>query len=129
MPLLILMAERPQARNPRGIGIAELFLTPPEAERRYITNPTGSDWGRFFLAVDRVLRLLEPRLPRRPRARAIRRAVDFVTERLNGEDGLGGIFPPMANTVMAFETLGYPKDHPRPADRQAGGAQAASWTA
>jgi squalene-hopene/tetraprenyl-beta-curcumene cyclase len=112
VPLLILMAERPQAKNPRGVSIAELFLTPPEAERRYITNPTGSSWGRFFLAVDHVLRRLEPHIPRQPRARAIRRAVDFITKRLNGEDGLGGILPPMANTVMAFETLGYPKDHP-----------------
>jgi squalene-hopene/tetraprenyl-beta-curcumene cyclase len=31
---------------------------------------------------------------------------------LNGEDGLGAIFPPMANTVMMYEALGYPADHP-----------------
>jgi squalene-hopene/tetraprenyl-beta-curcumene cyclase len=36
----------------------------------------------------------------------------FVKERLNGEDGLGGIFPAMANTVMAYDALGYAKDHP-----------------
>ena len=36
----------------------------------------------------------------------------FVTERLNGEDGLGAIFPAMANTVMMFDVLGYPTDHP-----------------
>ena len=34
----------------------------------------------------------------------------FIKPRLNGEEGLGGIFPAMANTVMAFEALGYPKD-------------------
>ena len=39
----------------------------------------------------------------------------FVTERLNGEDGLGGIYPAMANTVMMFDTLGYPPDHPHAA--------------
>ena len=27
----------------------------------------------------------------------------FVTERLNGEDGLGGIFPAMANALMMFD--------------------------
>ena len=32
--------------------------------------------------------------------------------RLNGEDGLGAIFPPMANVLMAFDTLGYPAEHP-----------------
>ena len=57
--------------------------------------------------MDRVLRLLEPRLPQRQRARAIRKAVAFITQRLNGEDGLGAIFPAMADTVMAFTTLGY----------------------
>ena len=38
--------------------------------------------------------------------------MEFATTRLNGEDGLGGIFPAMANMVMAFDQLGYPRDHP-----------------
>jgi squalene-hopene/tetraprenyl-beta-curcumene cyclase len=112
VPLLILMARKPRALNPRGIGIAEVFLTPPEQERAYITSPTGATWGRFFLTVDRLLRFAEPLFPGRPRERAIRQAVAFITERLNGEDGLGAIFTPMAATVMVFETLGYPKDDP-----------------
>jgi squalene-hopene/tetraprenyl-beta-curcumene cyclase len=111
-PLLVLMACKPRARNPRDVGIAELFVTPPEQERNYIANPTGSAWGRFFLAIDRILRVAEPFFPRRTRQRAIRHAVVFITERLNGEDGLGAIYPAMAYTVMAFTTLGYPKDHP-----------------
>jgi squalene-hopene/tetraprenyl-beta-curcumene cyclase len=36
-----------------------------------------------------------------------------VTERLNGEDGLGAIFPAMANSVMMFDALGYPEHHPQ----------------
>ncbi len=112
VPLLILMAYRPRACNPRAVGIAELFVTAAEEEREYIANPTGSGWGRFFLAVDRGRRRAAPYFPKRARRRALRRAVAFVTERLNGEDGLGGIYPAMANTVMAFDALGYPKDHP-----------------
>ena len=46
------------------------------------------------------------------RKRAVSRAVTFVTERLNGEDGLGAIYPAMANSVMMYEALGYPEDHP-----------------
>ena len=49
------------------------------------------------------------------RARGKRRstkAVAFVTERLNGEDGLGAIFPAMANSVMMFDALGYARSHP-----------------
>jgi len=50
--------------------------------------------------------------PAEPRRRAIEKAVAFVTERLNGEDGLGGIFPAMANALMMYDCLGYPADHP-----------------
>ena len=32
---------------------------------------------------------------------------------MNGEDGLGAIFPAMANSVMMFDVLGYPEDHPQ----------------
>jgi squalene-hopene/tetraprenyl-beta-curcumene cyclase len=46
------------------------------------------------------------------RARAIEAAVAFIEERLNGEDGLGAIYPPMANTVMMYEVLGKPADYP-----------------
>jgi squalene-hopene/tetraprenyl-beta-curcumene cyclase len=112
VPLALLMALKPRARNPRGVRIDELFVTPPEAERGYVTNPTGAAWGSFFLGVDRLLRLAEPYLPHAPRRRAMDKAVAFITERLNGEDGLGGIFPPMASTVMAFDALGYAHDHP-----------------
>ena len=111
-PLLILMALKPRARNPRGVDIAELFVTPPEQERRYLVNPTGKWTGEMFLWLDRLLRLVEPRFPQHRRARAIAAAVDFIAERLNGKDGLGGIFPAMANALMAFDALGYPRQHP-----------------
>jgi squalene-hopene/tetraprenyl-beta-curcumene cyclase len=112
VPLLGLMALRPRARNPRGIGIPELFCTPAEDVRDWIRGPYRSAWGRAFKLVDAVVRRAEPLLPRRARARAIQQAVAFVTERLNGEDGLGAIYPAMANTVMLFDALGYAPDHP-----------------
>jgi squalene-hopene/tetraprenyl-beta-curcumene cyclase len=112
VPLLVLMALRPRARNPHGIEIQELFRTPPEQVTDWIRGPYRSGWGRFFKGVDVALRLAEPLYPRRTRQRAIELAVKFVTERLNGDDGLGGIYPAMANSVMMFDTLGYAPDHP-----------------
>ena len=41
----------------------------------------------------------------------------WTTERLNGEDGLGAIYPAMANSVMMYDVLGYAPDHPRPRHR------------
>ena len=99
-PLTILMSLKPRARNPRQVGIEELFVTPASAERHYITNPTGSALGHGLIALDHVLRLVEPWVPAGLRRRAIERSVAFITEHLNGEDGLGAIFPPMAASVM-----------------------------
>ncbi len=112
VPLLVLMAMRPRARNPRGVTIAELFVEPPESVRGWIAPPTASPVGHAFALLDRLLRLAEPVFPADPRRRAVERAIAFVTERLNGEDGLGGIFPAMANALMMFDCLGYAPDHP-----------------
>jgi len=51
-------------------------------------------------------------MPKGPRKRAIDKAVAFVTERLNGIDGLGAIYPAMENSVKMYAVLGYPADHP-----------------
>ncbi len=112
MPLVILMAMKPLARNPRDVHIRELFVTPPEEERGYITNPTGSRIGNVFVRLDKILKVVDPHMPWIVRKRAVKAAVDFIKPRLNGEDGLGGIFPAMANAVMAYQALGYPEDDP-----------------
>jgi len=110
VPLLVLMALKPLARNPRNVRIDELFRMPPDRVRDWIRGPYRSPWGRFFKAVDTVLRAADPAFPRHTRRRAIDKAVAFVTERLNGDDGLGGIYPAIANSVMMFDTLGFAPD-------------------
>jgi squalene-hopene/tetraprenyl-beta-curcumene cyclase len=112
VPLLVVMALRPKARNPRGITIRELFIESPEAVRDWIAPSTPSAVGHGFVLLDRLLRKAEPLFPTDPRRRAIEKAVAFVTERLNGEDGLGGIFPAMANALMMYDCLGYRREHP-----------------
>ncbi|MGA3003107.1 MAG: squalene--hopene cyclase [Acetobacteraceae bacterium] len=112
VPLLVLMAKRPLARNPCDIQIPELFCTPPDQVRDWIRGPYRSSWGRFFKLLDTVLRAVQPRFPRAGHERATQRAIAFVTERLNGDDGLGGIYPAIANSVMMFDTLGFAPEHP-----------------
>jgi squalene-hopene/tetraprenyl-beta-curcumene cyclase len=113
VPLLVLMALKPKARNRKGVRIDELFVTPPHTLGLAPKAPQQkAAWFLFFRAVDRVLRLIEPRFPKAMRQRAIEKAKAFVTERLNGEDGLGAIFPAMANSVMMFDALGLPAYDP-----------------
>jgi squalene-hopene/tetraprenyl-beta-curcumene cyclase len=113
VPLLVLQALEPRARNPKGIAIEELFLEPPQTIGLAPKAPQQKAlWFWVFRGVDVVLRFITPMFPRRWRRRAIERAMAWVTERLNGEDGLGAIFPAMANSVMMFDALGYPEQHP-----------------
>ncbi len=115
VPLLVLMATRPRAVNPHGMHIRELFTRPPERIRDYIRGPYRSFWGHAFKLLDVVLKRGEGLFPDPVRARATAQAVAFVTERLNGEDGLGAIYPAMANSVMMFAALGYEPSHPHAA--------------
>ena len=113
IPLTVLNALKPKARNPKGIGIAELFTVPPEDVKTWPKGPhQKSPWSEIFGGIDRVLRVSEPFFPKSLRKRSINKAVAFVTERLNGEDGLGAIFPAMVNSLLVYDALGYSPDHP-----------------
>jgi squalene-hopene/tetraprenyl-beta-curcumene cyclase len=114
VPLLVLMAKKPCARNPKGVRIDELFIDPPEKLGPAPKAPQQSAaWFAFFRAVDVLLRATEPLFPERTRQRAIDCAMAWVEERLNGEDGLGAIYPAMANSVMMYDALGFPESHPQ----------------
>jgi squalene-hopene/tetraprenyl-beta-curcumene cyclase len=113
VPLMVLAALKPVAKNPKGVGINELFLQDPKSVGMTKKAPHQS-WGWFLLfrALDKILRVIEPLFPKKLRARAIESALAFTEERLNGEDGLGAIYPPMANAVMMYETLGKDENFP-----------------
>src|ERR1700710_2747319 len=79
VPLMVLAALKPRAKNVSGIGIDELFLQPPQSIGMTAKAPHQS-WGWFvlFRGLDSVLRWVEPLFPKRSRARAIARAVAFI---------------------------------------------------
>lgn len=111
VPLFILCTRKPKAKNPRNIGIRELFTTAPEKERHYFRR--AGMLAKAFLLIDRLGRMIDPFIPSRLRERATRRAEDWFIARLNGDHGLGAIFPAMVNALQAMVILGYPADDPR----------------
>ena len=111
VPLLVLMTLRPQAVNRRGIRVDELYAAGVKPPWRADHAHVG--WAIGFGALDRVLKAGRGLWPKRLRAHAIARAQSFVEERLNGVDGLGAIYPAMANGVMMFAALGLAEDDPR----------------
>ena len=111
VPLLVLSAGKPLARNPRDVHIGELFVPGvPAASPRAPHQKAG--WSAFFTSLDWCLKRFELFWPKKLRAHAIEKCRVWITERLNGEDGLGAIYPAMANSVMMYDLLGYPPDHP-----------------
>ena len=113
VPLLVLAALKPRARNPKRVGIDELFLQDPRTIGPPARAPHQSrGWFVLFRSLDAILRVVEPLFPKKLRQRAIDAALAFTEERLNGEDGIGAIYPPMANIVMMYDVLGKGADFP-----------------
>ncbi len=109
VPLFILCTLKATAKNPHKVGILELFITHPDEEQHYF--PERTLLNKFFLGLDYLGRKTRPLIPEKMHQRAIEKAKSWFIERLNGEDGLGGIFPAMVNAYEAMLLLGMPKDH------------------
>lgn len=110
VPLFILCTLKPVAENPRGVDIRELFTTPPEDEAHYfrVTTPLS----RAFLMLDRIGRLIDKFVPASIRRISIDKCEQWFIKRMNGEHGIGGIFPAMVNAYESLVVLDYPADHP-----------------
>ena len=112
VPLLVLGAIQPVACNALGVKVDELYTDAAVRPGRRAADPKWP-WTTGFNALDRLLKAGNALWPKKLRARAIRACVDWVIERLNGVDGLGAIYPAMANSVMMFDCLGVDHDDPR----------------
>jgi squalene-hopene cyclase len=101
---------KPAAVNPRGVDIRELFIIPPENELNYFRITTAL--SRVFLILDHVGRLIEKLVPAFVRNISIRKCEQWFLNRMNEENGIGGIFPAMVNVYESLVVLGYVRNHP-----------------
>ena len=108
VPLFVLCTLKAKAVNPRAVDIRELFVTPPEEEQHYfrITTPLT----RAFLVLDHVGSLFEKLVPKFVRNISVRKCEKWFTDRMNGEYGIGGIFPAMVNVYESLIILGHDKN-------------------
>jgi len=109
IPLFILCTLEAKAKNPLNIDILELFIVHPDKEKHYF--PERGLLNKFFLFLDALGRKSRILVSDKMHHIAVTRAKNWFTERLNGEDGLGGIFPAMVNAYQAMLLLGMPADH------------------
>ncbi|MFQ5897481.1 MAG: squalene--hopene cyclase [Candidatus Methylomirabilia bacterium] len=118
VPLLIVMDSRPVKLLPPHLGLGELWPVPRDRARlRFPRMPRPFSakalfWKNFFIAVDDALKAWERWGPRPFRGRALEAARRWLEPRLAVPGGLGGIYPAMANAVLALRCLRYPSDHP-----------------
>jgi len=118
VPLLIIFDAKPLCRIPHEQGIEELYSTPRDRVNFRQVPPFRKDphwftWRNLFIAFDVGLKLYDRSVPRWLRKKAVARAAEWMLERMEGEGGLGAIYPAMANSVVALRCLGYAVDHPR----------------
>ena len=114
VPVLVLDAKRPRARNAYHVGIDELFNVAPST-MRLLPRASHQNAGLFalFRGLDAMLRIARHLFPKRWRQRTIDDAVAFVDARLDAEDGLAGIYPTTAMAVMMYDAVDYPRNHPQ----------------
>src|SRR5436309_1888883 len=116
-PLLIIFHYKPVCRIPKEQGIDELYFTAREwvnfrRERPFRKDHRWLTWRNFFITLDGVPRFYERVVPQGLRKKAIARAAQWMLKRMEGDGGLGAIYPAMANSVVALRCLGYEVDHP-----------------
>lgn len=113
-PLAILNHFKPTRTLPAEFHLHELY--PAGMENTDLSLKKDARfwaWRNFFLRCDSLLKLYN-RFPFHPlRQLALRKAEEWMTERMgDGSEGLSAIFPAMLNAMMALQVLGYEKDHP-----------------
>jgi squalene-hopene/tetraprenyl-beta-curcumene cyclase len=117
VPLSIINHFKP-TRRPDHIHITLDELYPEGYHERDLAlppDPQGLTWRNFFIWLDKVHKFAERFAQHNIhpfRKRALKKAEQWMLQRLEGADGLAAIFPSMLNALIALKTLGYPDDHP-----------------
>jgi squalene-hopene/tetraprenyl-beta-curcumene cyclase len=111
VPLSIFFAYKPVRTLPAELGIAELFLRPPDTPlwphpptRRWLS------WTNLFLVLDAVFKKVDAIGLGPVRRLALQRAADWMLAHFDDSDGLGAIYPPIIYTIVSLRCLGYADD-------------------
>jgi len=107
VPMLILYAQRPHVKV--GFSIRDLQLPYDQPGAKSLKN---AFWRSVFKFLDRGMAIYNRLGVRWVRRIAIQKAEQWMLERNKPPGGLGAIYPPMLNTIMALRSLGYSKDAP-----------------
>ncbi len=107
VPLAIIWGVKPSCAVPESANIKELMLDNPPS-----TNARRGFWKTFFKTTDATLKLIERRGWQPSREKALKACEQWMLDHFEKSDGIGAIFPPIINSIIALRCLGYTNDHP-----------------
>jgi squalene-hopene/tetraprenyl-beta-curcumene cyclase len=107
VPLSVIWASRPTRSIPEYANINELWLETAEVPAVH-----AGFWRGLFEKVNAALKLLERQGWTPWRARALAACERWMIEHFENSHGIGAIFPPIINSILALRCLGYDNDHP-----------------
>ena len=107
VPMLIIYARRPSVKIPFSIHDLQIPGVPSA-----LTPGKNPFWSNCFQILDRVMCFFNRLDIRWLRKLALRKAERWMLERMEPPGGLGAIYPPMLNSIIALKALGYSPDHP-----------------
>ena len=110
VPLLIIFAKKPVVLVDKKQHISELFKEHPFKLKKLDFFKAGQPLKNGFILLDRILKILEPFIPKFLRKQAMNRAESWLREHSKGGGGLGSIFPAISNAIVAFKLLDVAED-------------------
>ncbi len=115
VPLAILNHLKPTRHLGRNSDLSELYpLGFHERDLMLPRDPEFFTWRNLFLRLDSLHKFAEhfARFGIHPfRKRALKKAEQWMMERMEGTDGLAAIFPGVLNSLIVLKALGYPDDN------------------
>ena len=100
-------ASKPYCPVPEHLNIGELLL-----DQSVNMSARRGFWKTIFNTTDYTLKLLERKQWSPSREKALKTCEQWMIDHFEKSDGIGAIFPPIINSIIALRCLGYDNDHP-----------------
>lgn len=106
VPLAVMWASKPYCAVPEHANIEELVL-----DKSVNMSARRGFWRTVFNTTDYTLKLLERKQWSPSREKALKACEQWMIDHFEKSDGIGAIFPPIINSIIAMRCLGYDNDH------------------
>lgn len=107
VPLSVISACKPSCPVPEHANLSDIWVT-----SETVTKSTHGIWPVFFRLTDALSKFFERHGLLPLRRKALRTCERWMLQHFQHSDGIGAIFPPIINSIIALCCLGYGADQP-----------------